>query len=282
MRLVGGQRDPTMRLLRELQTEEGRAREGSFVVEGEELTRRAFDYGAEVLGLVLSDRLACTPEGIALAEQAEAAGAAVCAASPGLIGKMLGAQPAPDRAAIVRRRTVPLQAVLIAQSPLLMMVEHGESADNLGMLLRSADAAGVDGAVLTAGTTDPFARKVVRASRGAVFSVPICVCPDASEAIASARETLRDKRVTEHGGHSSGAVQVVAASARGDLAYTDVDLTGPVMLVVGNEHTGISDAVRTASDAIVRIPMRGRVNSLNIAVAASVLLYEALRQRNPG
>lgn len=285
MRSADGQKDPTMRLLRELQTEEGRAREGLFVAEGEELTRRAFDYGAEVVGLVISDRLAPTPRGIALAEEAEAAGAPVCAASAGLIGKMLGAKPPPDCAAVVRRKLASLAEVLGAECPLVIMVEHGENADNLGMLLRSADAAGVDGAVLTAGTTDPFARKVVRASRGAVFSVPVCIRPDASEAIAFARGMLRDRRVPKHsgcGGRGSEAVNVVAASARAETAYTDADLTGPVMLVVGNEHTGISDAVRDASDAVVRIPMRGRVNSLNIAAAATVLLYEALRQRGIG
>lgn len=267
MRSVDGQRDPTMRLLRELQTDVGREREGLFVAEGEELVRRAFDYGAEVVCLTLSDRLARTAQGAALAAEAEAAGASVCTASLGLIGKMLGTQPAPDRAAIVHRRLVSLNETLAGDCPLIIMVERCENADNLGMLLRSADAAGVDGVVLTGDTTDPFGRRAVRASRGAVFSVPICICPDSLAAVASARA-------------ARPGLRVIATSAGARKPYTDVDLGGPAALVVGNEHVGVSDPVKNASDEVARIPMRGRVNSLNIAAAASVMIYEALRQRN--
>lgn len=267
MRTADGQKDPIMRLIRELQTEQGRIREGLFVAEGEELVRRAFDYGAQVVGLVLSDKLANSEQGHLLAKEAERAGAEVCTASPGLIGKMLGSVPPPDRVAIVQRRVVSLESVLNTPRPLFIAVENGENADNLGMLLRSADAAGVDGVILLGTTTDPFAKKAVRASRGAVFGLPICICADTLSVVAAAKDR---------------GVLVAASSARAQTVYTEADLGGPVMLAVGNEHVGISDELRSAADLVLRIPMRGRVNSLNIAVAASILMYEALRQRGGG
>ncbi len=164
----------------------------------------------------------------------------------------------------MERRVASLSQVLSGECPLVQMVECCENADNLGMLLRSTDAAGVDGVILAADTTDPFSRRVVRGSRGAVFTVPICLQADPRRVIEEAK---------------NNGFRVIATSAHADMPYTSVDYTGPTLIVVGNEHTGISDIVRGLADAVVRIPMRGKINSLNIAVAASVVLYEAVRQR---
>lgn len=264
MRPVSGQKDPVVQLLRELTGEDGRKRRGLFFAEGEELVRRAFDYGGKVESLALADRFASSPQAADVLERAGQARAEVYTASEGLLAKILDAKPTPECLAIVERRVASLADMFTADCPLVAMVEHGENADNLGMLLRSTDASGVDGVILAADTTDPFSRRVVRGSRGAVFTVPICIQHDAAKPIAEAKKQ---------------GLQIVATSARSDAYYTDVDYTKPTMIVVGNEHVGITDTVRGLADAVVRIPMRGRINSLNIAVAASLVLYEALRQR---
>jgi len=263
-RKVTGQKDPALTLLRELAGEEGRRRAGRFAAEGEEIVKRAFDFGGRVDILILAERCAQDPGSAELIERARCAGAEIVTATEGLLAKILEAKPTPECIAIVERRTVPLADILAAPRALVVMVEHGENADNLGMLLRSADAAGVDGVILAADTTDPFARRVVRGSRGAVFTVPICIIHDPVRAIDEARQA---------------GLQVVATSARADAPYTSIDFVKPTMVIVGNEHVGISDAVRERSDAVAGIPMRGRINSLNIAVAGSIVLYEALRQR---
>lgn len=265
MRPVSGQKDPVVQLLRELTGEDGRKRRGQFFAEGDELVRRAFDFGGKVDSLVLAERFAASPQVAELLERATQAQSEVYSASEGLLAKILEAKPTPECLAIVARRIASLSDILGAECPLVAMVEHGENADNLGMLLRSTDAAGVDGVILAADTTDPFSRRVVRGSRGAVFTVPICIQHDAAKSIAEAQK---------HG------LQVIATSAQSDIAYTAVDYTKPTMIVVGNEHVGISETVRGLADAVVRIPMRGRINSLNIAVAASLVLYEAIRQRS--
>lgn len=264
MRKASGQKDPVVQLLRELTGEDGRRRQGQFFAEGEELVRRAFDYGGKVHCLIVSERFAAAPEAAELIDKAIRAGVEVVTATEGLLAKTLEAKPTPECLAVVERRIAPLVSIFSKASPLVMMVEHVENADNLGMLLRSTDAAGVDGVVLAADTTDPFNRRVVRGSRGAVFTVPICVSHDITRPVAEARK------------HD---LQVIAASARSDVPYTAPDYARPSLIVVGNEHVGISDELRELADTVVRIPMRGRINSLNIAVAASILLYEALRQR---
>lgn len=265
VREVDGQRDPRMQLLRDLQNEAGRSKHGCYAVEEAELVRRAMDLGAPVDAVVATDTFAASAEGRHLLDKADAAGIDTCSASAGLLGKMLGAKPTPDCVAIVRRKLTPLDTILSATTPLIQLVEHCESADNLGMLLRSTDAAAVSGVLLTADTTDPFSRRTVRGSRGAVFTVPICIVSGAEKVFECARK------------HS---IRIVATSAAATTAYDEVDYTLPSIIAVGNEHTGLSERTRRSADVLVKIPMLGRIHSLNIAVASSVMLYEAIRQRS--
>ncbi len=260
-----GQKDPIIRLLRELQGEDGRRRERKFFVEGEELVRRAFDFGGGVLSLILTETFAATEAGQALAQRAAGSLVDSYSATEGLLGKILEAKPVPECIAVVERRVASLDDALGGERPLVMMVERSENADNLGLLLRSTDAGGVTGVVLTADTTDPFSRRVVRGSRGAVFTVPICIRGDCLDAIREAAKR---------------GIQVIATSANAQRIYTGIDFSRPTMIIVGNEHVGVSQCVRELSDAVVRIPMFGKINSLNIAVAASIVIYEAARQRS--
>lgn len=261
---ISGQKDPVIKLLGELTGEDGRRRNNRFFAEGEELVRRAFDYGGKVNSVIFTERFAASSTAEELLCRAASAGVNAYWATEGLLAKVLEAKPTPECLAIVERRVASLSQALSGERPLVQMVERCENADNLGMLLRSTDAAGVDAVILAAETTDPFSRRVVRGSRGAVFTVPICIHTDPA-------------RVIEHA--KKNGFQVIATSARTDIPYTSVDFTGSTLIVVGNEHTGISDTVRGLADTVVRIPMRGKINSLNIAVAASVVLYEAVRQR---
>lgn len=261
---VSGQKDPIIKLLRDLQTEAGRKQNGRFFAEGEELVRRAFDYGGRVDSIILTEKYAATEEAHNLLDRAASEGVDAYITTEGLISKMLEAKPTPECLAIVERKVASLSDIFKLEKPIIVMVESCENQDNLGMLLRSTDASGVDGVILAAETTDPFGRRVVRGSRGAVFTVPLCIAYDSAKIIDEA--------------HKSG-LQVVGTSANTDTFYTAIDFTQPTMIIVGNEHTGISDTVRSMSDAIVRIPMLGKINSLNIAVAASVMMYEAVRQR---
>ena len=235
-----------------------------FFAEGEELTRRAFDLGGGVHSLIITERFATTQAGLGLAERADFAEAQSYSVTEGLLTKILDAKPTPECLAVVERRVLSLKTALDGDRPLVIMVEHSENADNLGMLLRSTDAAGVTGVVLAADTTDPFSRRVVRGSRGAVFTVGICIHSDSASAIRQAQER---------------GIQVIATSANAVEPYSAVDYTQPTMIIVGNEHTGISETVSGLSDKVVKIPMFGKINSLNIAVAASVMMYEAARQR---
>ena len=151
----------------------------------------------------------------------------------------------------------------LAETPLIIVAESIEKPGNLGAILRSADAAGVDALLVCDARVDAWNPNVVRASRGAVFSVPIVECDN-----ASAWEWLKGK-----------GMRLVAASPAGDEVYTNVDMRPPTAIVVGTENEGLSEFWLQNADVKVKIPMMGKVNSLNVSVSTALILYEAVRQR---
>ncbi len=145
----------------------------------------------------------------------------------------------------------------------LAVIEGVEKPGNLGAILRTADAAGVHGLIVAAGATDLHNPNVVRASLGALFTVPVA---EASPVAAIA--WLRARQIA-----------IVAATPEAERPYTAVDFTRPVALALGSESAGLSDAWRAAADALVTIPMFGQVDSLNLSASTAILLYEVVRQR---
>ena len=151
----------------------------------------------------------------------------------------------------------------VGPAPLTLLCQGVEKPGNLGAMLRTADAAGVEAVIAADPVTDWGNPNLVRASKGTVFSVPV-----ASDSTEATLAWLRDN-----------GIALVATTPDTDLDYTDVDYTGPVAISVGAEKYGLTGEVLAAADYKVRIPMVGRANSLNVATSATIVLYEAVRQR---
>ena len=157
-----------------------------------------------------------------------------------------------------------LDGMVVGSDPLILAAEGLEKPGNLGAILRTADAAGADVVIAVDSKVDPFNPNVVRASTGAIFSVPF--------AVANLSETVEWLRMRQ--------VPLLAASPDGDKPPWDIDLTGPVALMVGAEDRGLSAAAIKEAERLVRIPMLGSVDSLNASVSMAILAYEAVRQRS--
>ncbi len=151
----------------------------------------------------------------------------------------------------------------LSPSPLIIVAESVEKPGNLGAILRTADAAGVDALLVCDPRVDLWNPNVIRASRGAVFSLPT-VEVDSESALA----WLKSK-----------GMRVLAATPSAQVPYTDVDMRQPVAIAVGAEDEGLTDFWMENADLKVLIPMMGRVNSLNVSIAAALIVYEAVRQR---
>jgi TrmH family RNA methyltransferase len=168
--------------------------------------------------------------------------------------------------AVVHRIGVALDDLRVDGPDHLTLLSQGvEKPGNLGAMLRTADAAGVSAVVAADPVTDWGNPNVVRASKGAVFALPV--------ATATTAETLAWLNARD--------VRLVVTTPETDLVYTDADLTGPVAVAVGAEKHGADDALLAAAAYRVRIPMHGKANSLNVAASAAIVLFEARRQRTP-
>ena len=157
-----------------------------------------------------------------------------------------------------------LDNLTLGKSPLVVVAESVEKPGNLGAILRTADAAHVDALLVCDPRVDVWNPNVVRASRGAVFSVPLVECDNA---LASAWLSARK-------------IRVLAATPSAETLYSDTDMHGPLAIAVGTEDEGLTDFWMSHAEVKIKIPMMGRVNSLNVSVSTALILYEALRQRS--
>ena len=163
----------------------------------------------------------------------------------------------------VEYKALTLSDLQLPENPLIMVLESVEKPGNLGAVLRSADAAGASAVFICDPLTDLYNPNLIRASIGAVFTVPV-VAVSSEDAIAFLQER---------------GIQILTAQLQDSSLYYDVEMKRGTALVMGTESTGLTDRWREAATSHIRIPMLGRLDSLNVSVSAAILLFEAVRQR---
>ena len=171
-----------------------------------------------------------------------------------------------------------LEDLKLGESPFVIVAESVEKPGNLGAILRTADAAHVDAVIVCDPRVDLWNPNVVRASRGTIFTVPT-VEADSQTALAWIKRRP-DGSSFAHRVEGSRKMRVLAATPSAEVLYTDVDLKEPIALAVGTEDEGLTDFWMQNADIKVKIPMLGKVNSLNVSIATALITYEAVRQRN--
>jgi RNA methyltransferase, TrmH family len=255
-----GARHPTMQRLRRLSgRRSARTADGAFVVDGPTLLAEALDAGVPLDAVVAEP--GCPP---ALLAPAAAAGAAVHRAPAGTLARVVDTVTPQGVAAIARFADREPADVAAVAGPLALVLVGVADPGNAGTLLRSAEAAGAGAVLFCAGSVDPYGPKCVRASAGSLFRLAISRDADAGAAIAA---------LGAHG------LTTVATMAHGAPPYDAGDLAGPVAIVLGSEAHGLPPGIGVAVDRAVTIPMAGRAESLNVAMAGTILCFESLRQR---
>jgi TrmH family RNA methyltransferase len=255
-------RNPRVRAASELRERRERETSGLTLVDGVRELERALAGGARVVEL-FADEARLGPAGAAVMRRAVGAGASLVPVTAVVLERLAFGDRSEGLVATVRIPDLSLDALRLPADPLLVVVEGVEKPGNLGAVLRSADAAGANAVIAADPVTDLFNPNAVRASLGTVFTVPL-----ASGSSAAVRERL-----------SAEGIAIVAARVDADRLYTEADLRGPVAIVLGSEAGGLTDTWEGPGVTAVRLPMLGVADSLNVSVAAAVLLYEARRQR---
>jgi TrmH family RNA methyltransferase len=191
------------------------------------------------------------------------AGAAPLELTRQVYNKLAYRQDAEGVILVGRAPALKLNDITLSAKPLLLILEAIEKPGNLGAIMRTADAAGVDAVILADPVTDIYNPNVIRSSLGCIFTLPVLAC-DTQAAISW---LIKMK------------IQVVAAALQTDCSYYDADMNSPVAIAFGAEDAGLTQPWREVADKLVRIPMAGRIDSLNVAASVAVLLFEAVRQR---
>ena len=244
-----------------------RQRAGEFLVQGVRPISLAARYGWRFRALIHDAERPLSRWAQALLRDVEAVKVSM---APGLLAE-LGEKDegSPELVAVVEMPGDDLDRIQAGSDFLGVLLDRPASPGNIGSIIRSADALGAHGVIVTGHAADVYDPRCVRASTGSLFALPVVRAPGPREAAAwVAAQRARGRPVV-----------LAATDERGDRDVFDFDFTQPVLLLVGTEGTGLSGAWRELSDVVVSIPMAGAASSLNAANAAAVLLYEASRQR---
>jgi TrmH family RNA methyltransferase len=261
--LITSLQNPRVKAVVGLRQRADRDARGEMIVEGYREIKRALDNRHFPTALFYCSALFMGENEPDLIARCRDAGAAIFECTAPVFEKMSYRDRPEGLLAVAAQVRGTLADLKLPPKPLLVIAEAIEKPGNLGTILRSADAAGVHAVIVCDRCTDINNPNVVRASIGTIFSLPVVE--------ATSEETLRWLR--------AHAIRVLAATPHADKLYDEVDLRQGTALVVGTEQFGLSDRWMDAADLTVRIPMLGQADSLNVAAAATILLYEAVRQR---
>jgi len=259
--------NPRLRAAAALRDRRDRVRTGRLLVDGAREVARALDAGVTLVEAFVVAGPSPDPEVAAVAARAASLGVPLVPVARDLLARLAYGERASGIVAVATAPGTSLAGLgLPATAPLVGVLEDVEKPGNLGAVCRSADGAGLDALIAAGGSAaaDPWNPNAVRASLGTVFTLPLAVATT-----ADVLAWLCDR-----------GLRVVVARVDGSVPYTDVDLTGPVALVLGSEAHGLTAEWSGSDMTAVRLPMRGRADSLNVAAAAAILFYEARRQRD--
>jgi TrmH family RNA methyltransferase len=232
------------------------------LLDGWHLVADALAAGLPIDWIAVDVKRATLEHGII--ERAAAAGARVAEVTRDVLDAMSPVRSASGVVAVGERPAIDPRALIVPAPALVLAALGVQDPGNVGALVRSADAAGATGVLLDEQTADPWGWKALRASTGSTFRLPVRREPAALDRLRA---------------WQSDGLRVVAADPRDGVPMYDLGLGGPLVLVLGGEGAGLPTEALAIADDRVRVPMRPRVESLNVAVAAALLVYEAARQR---
>jgi RNA methyltransferase, TrmH family len=256
--------NPRIRAAAALRDRRWRERSGLTIVDGAREVLRAAEASVDIVEAFVCEPLVRTDDAHAAVTALRSAGVPVRTASEVAFAKLAFGDRAEGMVAVIRPPSTGLADLHLAPDPLVVVLESVEKPGNLGAVLRSADGAGADALLLADPLTDPWNPNAIRASVGTVFTVPIA---------AGSGDEVRAFL-------AASGLRTVAARVDAAALHWEADLRGPLAIVLGSEQAGLTDAWTSPTSDTVRLPMLGTADSLNVSVAAAVLLYEARRQRD--
>lgn len=257
MTLLTSRQNPKIKQVRSLSSRKQRQAQGLFVVEGIRHVGEAVESGAAIQYLLYAPDLLTSDYAYSLITQLSLQNIPIFSTTPDIFSDLADKENPQGILAVVQQRLTPLASLSQENFSWGVGIISPQDPGNLGTLMRTLDAAGADGLIVLEQGTDIFHPTAVRASMGTIFWKPVVY--------ASFSEFLTWQKVHQF--------HIYGTSAKGSVAYSDVNYQRPAILLLGSEREGLVEEQLAVCDALVRLPMRGHATSLNLSVAAGVLLY---------
>jgi TrmH family RNA methyltransferase len=254
--------NPIIKDIKSLSDKKTREQSGTFMAEGLKLVIDAIELGWTIRTLVYAKAAKAKPLVEQMAAKTVASGGLVLEVSEKVLSSITRRDNPQMVVGVFENRWKPLCDIRPGQGETWIALDRVRDPGNLGTIIRTADAAGASGVILVGETTDPFSLETVRATMGSVFAVPV--------SRATPEEFIAWKK--------QAGVSVVATHLAGSVDYRTIDYKKkPVVILMGNEQSGLPEQLAREADALARIPQQGLADSLNLAVASAVMLFEARR-----
>lgn len=263
MNYIQSSQNNTIKEIKALHLKKNRDEQGLYFVEGIRFVSDAIDNGQIIVKVVVSDKLESLNGGKKLIERVTAVCKDCSLISEKLFKEISDTQTPQGILAVLKKKDFIFETVL-EQGSSVVILDGLQDPGNVGTIIRTADAADISAVILTKGCVDLFSPKVLRSTMGSIFHMPIFEGLYIEKTIGLLKKS---------------GYRVIASHLDGRNNYYDEDLTGKSAIIVGNEANGISDETAEIADRLVKIPMPGRAESLNASVAASIMIYEIVRQK---
>lgn len=255
--------NPTIKMIKSLYKRKERWNKKLFIVEGIKIVEECIDYDYPIEYIVYSDQLLKVIGGKELLDKVNSLSNLIKVPDR-LFNEISDVETPQGILAVVPFRTSKIEDIDVDNKPFLLLLDRVQDPGNLGSIIRTADAFGIDGIIVTEGCVDVYNPKVVRATMGSILRVPIYHHKSSQDIIMQ----LKKKGAT-----------VYSTSLEGKEFIQNMDFKQFSLLIIGNESKGVSISLEGLADNLIKIPMVGKAESLNAAVASSIIMYECLRQR---
>jgi TrmH family RNA methyltransferase len=255
--------NPRVKELVNLKNKPLKGRPPFYLIEGLHLLETAISAGVLILEIFFTSDFSLSGKGRRILKALSKKTIQMCEVSENIMRKLADTATPQGIMALVAHTPLTLSDLPMKKDPLLTVIDGIQDPGNLGTIIRSSDAAGADGVILLPGTCDPFLPKVIRSTAGSIFHIPVL-----QEDPPGLVKWLRER-----------GIRLAVTSASSGESVFHAKLRGPIALLFGNEARGVGEGLRRSADVLLRIPVYGKAESLNVASAAAICIYEAVRQR---
>lgn len=265
---ISSESNAIIKHIKSLRFRKQRTKNRQFVIEGVRIVEECSKHGGHIEYIVYSEGLHNVQGGTNLLNKLFKRGYAIYEIPAPLFNKIAATESPQGIMAVVNMKNITLEDLELKgdRGLFFVILDRVQDPGNMGTVIRTSEGANIDAVIITGGSVDPYNDKVLRATMGAIFYLPIIQCKDDTW-----MEYLREKNV-----------KLIASDLDADKTYVDIDYSGNIGIIIGNEANGIDEKILCKVDEKVIIPILGNIESLNAAIAAGILIYKAVEKRNLG